>query len=528
MRRPSIAHHLRPPVHRVVDGPSGSNSVSSTDSPSSGMWPSSCRTSPPMVSYSPSGRGTVSRSRPRRCAADRTPASRCRVSDHVGAGVVVLVADVADDLLDEVLDGDHARGAAVFVDHQRHLQPLARICAITASPSSVEGTTGDGLRDASPAGVRPFARRHREHLLDVDDAHGLVEVALDDREAGEAGLDRLGDQIGHGVVGLQRLDLPRGVISSSAVRSPNRSDLSTRVAVVTSIDPWRAELRTSDTELLRRARRSQLLGGFDAQASQDPVGGAVGHLITAGEHRRTDLRAGTTRAVAIGRATARFFGTSSPKIIDTDVAISSASASARPSASPGQRRSRRTAARRGAPQRFGEIAGDQGGDRDAQLGAGQLERQRLVRPLHERRGGRRCGVGVDGAAFQRGQRELGRDEQGGTRGQHHEAEQRSRVRTRLIDASHSRCAGPMARLATGGFGVGRLRSGGPLDGCQRHVFPFHGGVMKAHVSGRKVPSTGSRERHQPVGSGWPSAKPAADCTPRTTFSCSSGRVAAPT
>ncbi len=42
----------------------------------------------------------------------------------------------------------------------------------------------------------------------------------------------------------------------------------------------------------------------------------------------------TTRAVAIGLATARYWGTSSPNTIDTDVAISSASPNERPSAMP--------------------------------------------------------------------------------------------------------------------------------------------------------------------------------------------------
>src|SRR5208283_1297177 len=36
-------------------------------------------------------------------------------------GLVVLVLDVADDRFDQVLDRDEAIGAAVFVDHQRHM-----------------------------------------------------------------------------------------------------------------------------------------------------------------------------------------------------------------------------------------------------------------------------------------------------------------------------------------------------------------------------------------------------------------------
>ncbi len=37
-------------------------------------------------------------------------------------GLVVLVLDVADDRLDHVLDRDQTVGAAVFVDHQRHMR----------------------------------------------------------------------------------------------------------------------------------------------------------------------------------------------------------------------------------------------------------------------------------------------------------------------------------------------------------------------------------------------------------------------
>ena len=36
---------------------------------------------------------------------------------------VVLVGDLAYDFFDQVLDGDQAVGAAIFVDHQRQMQP---------------------------------------------------------------------------------------------------------------------------------------------------------------------------------------------------------------------------------------------------------------------------------------------------------------------------------------------------------------------------------------------------------------------
>ena len=42
-----------------------------------------------------------------------------------GGAAVVLVGDVPDDLLDDVLQGDHAGGAAVLVGDDRHLEALA-------------------------------------------------------------------------------------------------------------------------------------------------------------------------------------------------------------------------------------------------------------------------------------------------------------------------------------------------------------------------------------------------------------------
>ena len=46
------------------------------------------------------------------------------VDDRLGLDVV-LVADLADDLLDQVLERDQPGGAAVLVDHDGHLEPVA-------------------------------------------------------------------------------------------------------------------------------------------------------------------------------------------------------------------------------------------------------------------------------------------------------------------------------------------------------------------------------------------------------------------
>ena len=55
----------------------------------------------------------------------------------------------------------------------------------------------------------------------------------------------------------------RGVISSSAVRSPNCSDRRTSAAVAGSREPLRAEVRTSDTSSCgERADRSSSAGSM--------------------------------------------------------------------------------------------------------------------------------------------------------------------------------------------------------------------------------------------------------------------------
>ena len=63
----------------------------------------------------------------------------------IGGRLVVFVADVADDLLDDVLDGHHARGPAVFVDHQRGLQGVGAQLRHHVVAVQGGGHPGDGL-----------------------------------------------------------------------------------------------------------------------------------------------------------------------------------------------------------------------------------------------------------------------------------------------------------------------------------------------------------------------------------------------
>lgn len=114
---------------------------------------------------------------------------------------VVFVLDLAQYLLDDVLDGDDAGGPAVLVDHHRHraTRPLE------LDQKGVEvhrlgdhlGGRGEG-RHRHPVAL---VDRHGEGVLDEGDADDGVQVALVDREAGVSGLHRQATQVVHGGVG---------------------------------------------------------------------------------------------------------------------------------------------------------------------------------------------------------------------------------------------------------------------------------------------------------------------------------------
>ena len=257
--------------------------------------------------------------------------------------------------------------------------------------------------------------------------------------------------------------------------------------------------------------------------------------------REHHLRSRRPRAVGIGLAMARFLGTSSPKIIDSEVAITSAS-DQRDAAAPvaGHARARRD--RRDEPRQhgFGEVAGDQRGDRDAQLRAGQLERQRPVGVCTTWRGGRRCArwrrrccVPARSARIRPRRR---------ARCLRSAAMKPSRLRMVRYDDAHRRPRRRVRRACVPGRLVEGSASAGSSPGsltdpdlvAPRRV-PAAQWSLSAYRRMQSEPmlavlvivSDGPRSTHQPEGSGRPSANPAADCTPRTAFSCSSASVRAP-
>jgi hypothetical protein len=119
----------------------------------------------------------------------------------------VLVTHVADDLLDQVLERDQARGAAVLVDHHRELQPRLTQPIEQRVPVEALRHGLHRLDQLTDPGRAALVGRHAERLLDVHDTAHVVQVALVHGEPREAGPPRQLDQVEHGRVHRQRLDL---------------------------------------------------------------------------------------------------------------------------------------------------------------------------------------------------------------------------------------------------------------------------------------------------------------------------------
>ncbi len=117
----------------------------------------------------------------------------------------------------------------------------------------------------------------------------------------------------------------RGVISSSAVRSPNCSERSTSIAVPLSMEPRCADVRTRDPSSCGdRAERNSSAGSMPRRRTIQlavPLRPLMAHRKIS---ENPACRPAVARAVGIGLEIARFFGTSSPKIMENEVAITRA------------------------------------------------------------------------------------------------------------------------------------------------------------------------------------------------------------
>ena len=288
----------------------------------------------------------------------------------------------------------------------------------------------------------------------------------------------------------------RGVINSSAERSPNRSDLSTSTAVTGSSAPLRAELRTSDTSSRgERADRSSSAGSMPSRRRIRLAVPLVSRISGVNSAENNSCGPADQRAVDTGRATARFFGTSSPKTIDSEVAIAMANTSANPpenrAATPiASRPGWMSLATTGSARKpvtsvvieMPTCAPDSWNDN-----VRWARRTSLVAPVPAAR------VGVHGAAFERGQRELRGDEDRGARGQQRQMPGGTAATSRRSSGPPRTSAGPApGRLeegsASAGSRSGRSSRKAPLKPGPRRVpaarDPFHvENVKKTHGNG---------------------------------------------
>ena len=177
----------------------------------------------------------------------------------------------------------------------------------------------------------------------MDDADDVVGVLADHREAGVAGAAGPASITSSaGVVVLHGLVIrTRGVMTSAAAWSENRSVRPSSVACPRRAGPRCAERRTSELSSSARAGAGQLLLRLDAEGPEDRVGGAVEQQDQRLEDRgeQPPGTASPPWRSRSGSASAKFFGTSSPSTIESSVAM------ATPTTVPTDGHTRRRAAR---------------------------------------------------------------------------------------------------------------------------------------------------------------------------------------
>src|SRR5690606_31853359 len=123
---------------------------------------------------------------------------------------VGLVVEVADQLLEDVLEGDQPGGGAVLVDHDGEVLALVAHVEHQVLDRAGLGDEQRGPGEVAGGDGRGPAVGEEQQALDVEDAGDLVEVAAADEEAGPAGAGGDGgDLLGVGGVG-DRHDVAAG------------------------------------------------------------------------------------------------------------------------------------------------------------------------------------------------------------------------------------------------------------------------------------------------------------------------------
>ncbi len=127
---------------------------------------------------------------------------------------VVLVLDLADDLLDDVLHRHQAGRAAVLVDHDGDV-PLGRLHVVEQLVDRLRLRARRPGRAPARAGrsvavAAPVALQVRQQVLGVQDADDVVEALLEHRQPGVAGGDDHVEHLVDRVVDVDGADADAG------------------------------------------------------------------------------------------------------------------------------------------------------------------------------------------------------------------------------------------------------------------------------------------------------------------------------
>ena len=325
---------------------------------------------------------------------------------------VVLVSDLADQLFDQVLDGDDTRRAPVLVDDHRHVH------ARPAQPHE-QFVGAQGLRyplhrpaDCRQRAGRPGAFGHGERVPNFGHPDDVVDVGAIDREAGEPARSCRLQQGGHRLIGLQAHHLDArghrvfGGHGGEPQGAPEQAREARRQRAFLGRGPHhRAQLR-------RCASAGQLLLGFDPHRADDAVRQAVegpnGRGQRAGE---AALERHHGPGYAHRLADRPFLG---HELAEDELGYRGEQECQRDG--DGVRRIRRQPrgfqrlAQQACQGGLGDIADQQARHGDPELRAGELEGQLPKRPEHARRPPVGAGLPLDDAAVDGDQRELGGDE----------------------------------------------------------------------------------------------------------------------
>ena len=119
---------------------------------------------------------------------------------------VVLVLDLADDLLDQILDRHQTVDPAELVDHHRDMRArLAHLHEQVEDRQRRRDVQDLAQQPLQPG--RPAVGDRRQHVLDVDEADHVVQRLAIDRHARMAVLDHAFDDFGKRLVDIERDDI---------------------------------------------------------------------------------------------------------------------------------------------------------------------------------------------------------------------------------------------------------------------------------------------------------------------------------